>query len=368
MGAPRIRAEYDNLAQIAKSFSKLSEATQAAHKRLASKMETLQSGHWVGKGADAFYAEMEAGLLPSVRGLAEALGMADRVTRGIIKIMEETDSEAASLIQIFGSGGIAAAVGAAVSGLTAGAGAGSTADAPWKKLNNLLVRDPGRLFSPNNLRGLIDLQVKGAGPELGAAMFDFLKNPSKSNGKNLIIIIINLRGRPEAEISVEFEKFQEVMDQRNAANPEAAEALGGGGGSQSFMGSMTQMRYGSVVGDAFGIDPTFGAMLNPDGGVVGPGNWSFAGPDTAVGYHKIAHDAAGYLHNFHQVGPGYDYMGSGAGAPSNPNTGHAAGLSFWRKTLGSSASASSLGSPSTSSQVGGINRLSQKITNAAEIY
>lgn len=362
MGAPQILADSDELAQIAKAFSKQSEAVESTAKRLASRMDTLQNGHWIGKGASAFYSEMEGSILPSVNGLAEAMGLADQVTRAIIKIMEETDQEAASVIQLFGEGGLAGAVGAAV----AGAGAAASG-AAWKKINILLERDPGSLFSPNRLRALINLKVNGAGPELGAAMFDFLKNPSKSNTSNLLVIIIKLRGRPEAEITVEFEKFQEAVEQRNAASPDAEEKFGGGG-SQSFMGSMTQMRYGSVVGDAFGIDPTFGAMLNPNGGLIGPGNWSFAGPETAVGYHKIAHDAAGYLHNYHGVGPGYDYLGSGSGAPSDPNAGHTAGLAFWRKTLGSSTSPSSLGTPSSRSQVGGINRLSQSLERVAEMY
>ncbi|MGD8622859.1 MAG: WXG100 family type VII secretion target, partial [Anaerolineales bacterium] len=240
MGAPQILADYDQLAQIAKSFSKQSEATEATSKRLASKMDALQNGHWIGKGATAFYSEMDSSILPSVKGLAEALGMADRVTRAIIKIMEESDEEAASVIQLFGEAGLAGAVSAAAAGAAAAVTAG-----PWNKLNKLLVRDPGSLFSPNRLRALINLQVNGAGPELGAGMFDFLKNPSKGNQENLLKIIIKLRRRPEAEITVEFEKFQEAVEQRNAASPDAEETFGGGG-SQSFMGSMTQMRYGSV--------------------------------------------------------------------------------------------------------------------------
>jgi WXG100 family type VII secretion target len=364
MGAPRIRAEYDNLAQIAKAFSKNSEATQSEHKKLASKMETLKNGHWIGKGADAFYSEMESSILPSVKGLADALAMAARVTRGIIKIMEETDEDAARLFQILDVSGLKAAISAAAAGVAGAAGAAAAAS---QGLNSLLARDPASLFSPNKLRALIGLQIKGAGSELGAAMNDYLKNPSKGKAENLIIIIIKLRGRPEAEIRVEFEKFEEAVQQRNAAKPEAEESFGGGG-SQSYMGSMTQMRYGSVVGDAFGMDPTFGAMLNPGGGLIGPGKWAFAGPDTAVGYHKIAHDAAGYLHNYHQVGPGYDYMGGSSGASSNPNAGHTAGLSFWRKAVGSSTGSSTLGSPSQRSQVGGMNRISPSIDRVADIY
>ena len=63
MGAPRIRAEYDNLTQIAKTFGKQGEATKSSSNRLARQTEVLQSGHWIGRGADTFYREMDDRLL-----------------------------------------------------------------------------------------------------------------------------------------------------------------------------------------------------------------------------------------------------------------------------------------------------------------
>jgi WXG100 family type VII secretion target len=365
MRAPRIRVEYDILGQIAKTFRKQEEATESISQRLIQQVEVLRNGHWIGRGADRFYGEMDDSILPSLKGLAQVLGMADRVTRDIDKIMHEAEEDAASLIQLFGAGGMSLGLGVAASGAAAGgAGAGGS---PWSGINKLLVRDPSSLFSPSRLRGLIGLQIQGAGAELGSAMRDFLSNPSSGRSEKLIAIIILLRGRPEAEIRVEFEQFQEAMEQRNAADAEPPDTRGGGG-SPSYMGSMTQMRYGSVIGDAFGMDPTFGAMLNPGGGLIGPGNWAFAGADTAVGYHKITHDAAGYLHNYHQVGPGYDYLGTGSGSPSNPATGHSAGIAFWREALGGSTSSSAFRSPTSRSEIGGINRLNQSLRRSANIY
>ncbi len=351
MAAPRIRVEYDNLTQIAKTFMKQGEATKSASDRLARQVDVLHSGHWIGRGADVFYQEMNDSILPSIKGLAEALAMADRVTRDIIKIMHETEEDAASLIKVFEMGSLSAL---SVSGMPAGGGGIGAADASqWSAINKLLVRDPSSLFSPSKLRGLINLQIQGAGAELGAAMSGLLSNPSKNKTDKLIAIIIILRGRPEAEIRIEFEQFQEVMEQRDAANAETPPSPGGGGNSE-FMGSMTQMRYGSVVGDAFGIDPTFGAMLNPSGGLIGPGNWAFAGADTAVGYH--------------QIGPGYDYLGSGTGSPSDPSTGHSAGISFWRQALGGSTISSTQGSLAMGDQVGGINKISQSRIRVESIY
>lgn len=115
------------------------------------------------------------------------------------------------------------------------------------------------------------------------------------------------------------------------------------------------MRYGSVVGDAFGIDPTFGAMLNPTGGLIGPGNWAVAGGKSAVGYHAVAHDAAGYLYNYHKVGPGYDYLGQEGGDPSSPLTGNRSGIAYWKNALSVSSSSGTSASWTRHSAAGGIN-------------
>ena len=51
-------------------------------------------------------------------------------------------------------------------------------------------------------------------------------------------------------------------------------------------------------------------MMNPTGSIVGPANQSvFIGDvhDSLV-CHAIVHDAFGYLHNFHRLGPGYNYL------------------------------------------------------------
>ena len=100
------------------------------------------------------------------------------------------------------------------------------------------------------------------------------------------------------------------------------------------MGSNWQLRYGKVVGDHFGFDPVFGALLNPTGGLVGPGNKGLA-PDgalmpEAVAYHGAYHDAMGYLYNYHNYCPGYNYMHSPVGfSTSNPLAGQSTGVAQW---------------------------------------
>jgi hypothetical protein len=84
------------------------------------------------------------------------------------------------------------------------------------------------------------------------------------------------------------------------------------------------------------MDPVFGAMLNPSGGLVGPANNAFDGDDSALGYHGAVHDAAGYLYNAHGVGPGYDYRGTDIQPTSWPTSGQVGGVRYWQGQLGQS--------------------------------
>ncbi len=87
------------------------------------------------------------------------------------------------------------------------------------------------------------------------------------------------------------------------------------------------------MGEILGIDPVFGALLNPTGGLVGPGSDSFEpGDNTAIGYHGIFHDASGYIYNhFDDAGEGYLYLGKEELnlLTSNPVAGQVTGPWHW---------------------------------------
>ncbi len=112
-----------------------------------------------------------------------------------------------------------------------------------------------------------------------------------------------------------------------------------------FMGSRGQLMFGSVLGEAFDIHEVFAAMLSSTGGLVGPGNWLAEGigvtagqldPNDPVSLHGTVHDAAGYLLNYHNDGPGYNYLGSDAEFfdTSNPLAGQMSGIAFWVNEVG----------------------------------
>jgi hypothetical protein len=118
-----------------------------------------------------------------------------------------------------------------------------------------------------------------------------------------------------------------------------------------FMASRSQLLFGKVLGDAFGIHEVFASLLSPTGGLVGPGNWlvepgqmgskdgvkaGHLAPDNPVALHGTVHDAAGYLLNFHEEGPGYNYRDSKIEVfgTTDPLSGQASGIAYWIKEAG----------------------------------
>jgi WXG100 family type VII secretion target len=366
MASPRIRGDYAELQNIGKGFQAESDRTQQTLQRLKNEMNTLQGGDWVGQGAMAFYQEMTSAVLPSVTRLAKALGETARITAQISQIVKQAEEEAARVLHGDGSGasetgGPGAAGGGSAGGDggdAGGGGGGSGGDKggkpAWQEKNPLLVRDPNSLFSEDYMRSLIGSEFQGTGSELRSAMNDLMKTPTGAELDQTLQRIADLRGRPVSEIRSEYEKFLQVRAQRDAINGDTPPTTSFA--HPWFMGSNTQMRYGKVVGDAFGVDPVFGAMLNPTGGLVGPGNWAVPGDSTATGYHGIVHDAAGYLYNYHQTGPGYDYLGREGRDTSSPLSGQREGISWWRENTAGPSPISAPAEWVMRGVVGGIER------------
>jgi hypothetical protein len=83
-------------------------------------MGNLQGGDWIGKGATAFYREMDGDVLPALKRLSSAMETANRVTRQISQIMTHTDEEISRLLRAMDPGG----TGAASPGLAAASASG----------------------------------------------------------------------------------------------------------------------------------------------------------------------------------------------------------------------------------------------------
>ena len=112
---------------------------------------------------------------------------------------------------------------------------------------------------------------------------------------------------------------------------------------KNYWGSRQQLLSAKLIADWLDpdngpLDPIFGALLQPTTGRAGPGDsgWMhqllFDGCGY-VAYHSAVHDAFGYLHNFHNIGPGYDYLDQSKLKKNNPLAGQVDGMSFWRRVV-----------------------------------
>lgn len=184
---------------------------------------------------------------------------------------------------------------------------------------------------------LIDSTFDGANdPRLAAAMTELRKPMTPADLPKQLQTIADVRKRPVDEVREEYDEYVRqrlAVDERiTVRHLEPIDELKDD--QVGFMGSVWQLRYGKVVGDQLGIDPVFGSLLNPTGGLVGPGNKGVA-PDAwympeSVAYHGAYHDAMGYLYNYHNEGPGYNYMHSPIGlGTANPLAGQATGIMQW---------------------------------------
>lgn len=94
-----IRADYDQLEQIAGRFANQAEDVQATLQRVRASMEKLEGGGWIGRGSDAFFSEMQGDVLPATTRLQAALVEASRTTRAIAQTVRQAEEEASTLFR-----------------------------------------------------------------------------------------------------------------------------------------------------------------------------------------------------------------------------------------------------------------------------
>lgn len=113
MAAPRIRTDHDRLVQIASSFGRQAQHAQQSVQRIQLQVDQLQGGDWIGRGAKAFYAEMDQEVLPALKRLTDALAQAQRTTIQISQVLQQAEEDASRLLRVIlgGDGRGAAGVG-----------------------------------------------------------------------------------------------------------------------------------------------------------------------------------------------------------------------------------------------------------------
>lgn len=134
MPAKVIQANYPELDNIAALFSQQSDETTNLFQSIQRHLELLQRYGWVGKGAEAFYDEMQQEVLPAMRRLTNALNDASLSTQRVQKLLRDAEDEAARLFEgasitpAFGGKGIGAIIGDLVDSLLGGGGRAAVGD------------------------------------------------------------------------------------------------------------------------------------------------------------------------------------------------------------------------------------------------
>lgn len=98
-GAPKIRAEYEQLAAVAGTFASESGQTQQMNNQVIECLNQLYGGDWQGRGARAFFQEMAELLLPAVNRLDKALQEANTETKRIVDTFKQAEEEAEKQFQ-----------------------------------------------------------------------------------------------------------------------------------------------------------------------------------------------------------------------------------------------------------------------------
>lgn len=94
MPASQVRAHHEELQKISSSFNSQGSAIASVNGKLKSNLETLRGGDWIGKGATAFFKEMEGEVMPAMSRLQKAMTEAGRVTNQISQLMKQAEEEA----------------------------------------------------------------------------------------------------------------------------------------------------------------------------------------------------------------------------------------------------------------------------------
>ena len=102
--AQTIRADYAELAHIESLFAHEAETSQKIRSSLQAHLQVLQSGDWIGTGAQAFYAEMSSEVLPAIQRMARAFDNAQQTTHKIKQVMQQAEQDAARVFLATGLG------------------------------------------------------------------------------------------------------------------------------------------------------------------------------------------------------------------------------------------------------------------------
>lgn len=93
----KIQADYDELASVANELAQESQAMEQLTNQIMNLVGQLESGGWIGRGADAFYGEMQDLVQPGLQRLIRALEDGSNAVKQISNILSQAESDASAL-------------------------------------------------------------------------------------------------------------------------------------------------------------------------------------------------------------------------------------------------------------------------------
>ena len=95
--ADKVQADYEQLDQVSSQFANQSQVIQELMQKIRSGVQQLEDGGWIGRGADAFFSEMQSVVFPAIQRLESSLNDASNTTKQIAQNMQQAEQEAQSL-------------------------------------------------------------------------------------------------------------------------------------------------------------------------------------------------------------------------------------------------------------------------------
>jgi WXG100 family type VII secretion target len=100
MASQTVRADYDQLKSIQSQFRAQADAVARMNQDVKGRKETLEGGDWIGRGAKAFFQEMNGQVMPSLGRLQKALAEAARITGQIAQTMKQAEDDASACFHL----------------------------------------------------------------------------------------------------------------------------------------------------------------------------------------------------------------------------------------------------------------------------
>jgi WXG100 family type VII secretion target len=94
--ADKIEVNYGDLQRLAGGFNNGADSVEAMINKIKAQVENLRST-WEGRGADAFFKEMDELVFPGLNKLKAALGQASQTTNQLATVFQQAESEASGL-------------------------------------------------------------------------------------------------------------------------------------------------------------------------------------------------------------------------------------------------------------------------------